>query len=178
MRLAGEELYGLDEEAMLSRRPQKAAGNLVDENRLVVGIVEPQETRAEDKPAMRGADGAIRREAKMQFQRHWHIGVDTDFAPAGGERDLIERDVMDVEIERALGRGRAIGLHGRRPAAVRAVRGNVERRRAFGFVEGQLEAAKDGAALFLLVVDDELAARDRNAVDRADRAVRSGDGIE
>src|SRR6476620_358632 len=155
MRLAGEELYGLDEEAMLSRRPQKAAGNLVDENRLVVGIVEPQETRAEDKPAMRGADGAIRREAKMQFQRHWHIGVDTDFAPAGDERDLIERDVMDVEIAREVGRGRA-----------------------FGLVEGQLEAAKDGAALFLLVVDDELAARDRNAVDRADRAVRSGDGIE
>src|SRR5437763_6446026 len=178
MCFAGEELYWLEQEAMLFRRPQKAAGYLVDEDRLVVGVIEPEEPRAEHEATMRRTDCTVRREAEMQFQRHRHVGVEADLAPAAGERDFIERHVVDVEMERALGGRGAVGLHCRRPAAVRAIGGNVERRRAFGLIEGELEPAEDGAALFLLVVDDELAARDSDTIDRADWAVGPSDRIE
>jgi hypothetical protein len=75
-------------------------------------------------------------------------------------------------------RGRAVCLHGCGPAAVRTVRRDVEGRRSLRFVEGKLEPTEDRFALLLLVVDDQPAPRDRDAIYRADRAVRPGDRIE
>ena len=118
MRLPGEELCRIELDPTGFRVPVEAAGDLVDEHRFVIGILDVEIARSESELPARLIEIAVRIEAEVKLRGDRHIEIEAEIAETADEHDLVERDVLQVEVETAVAAGSPV-RPARRPASVR-----------------------------------------------------------
>ena len=107
----------------------------------------------------------------------WGIHIEAARTTAGRKLDLVDGEIVGLDREVAIAADLSSG-HGRhRPATAWTFGRNMEARHAVLPVEREVEPLVDGLLVVLLVLYDQRAVRNAEAVHRGDRAARIGQNV-
>ena len=153
-------------EAIAARRriPGDVAGRLVDQERLVIGVVELEIAGAQGEAALHRLDRRIGAELRFEAQRDRHVGFER--RPIGvKEPQVVEIEIVRDQRHRPL--RAAARLRFDAPAPLRPLRPDRDRRRLLVRPrEGQLEIVVDRALGQRFVEHFEMAVDKADAVER------------
>ena len=152
-------------EAIATRRqiPGDVAGRLVDEERLMVGVLELEIAGAQGEAPAHRLDRRIGAELGLEPQRDRHIGFERRLV--GVEQpQVVETEIARGQRHRPLRAAARLGFNG--PAPLRPLRPDRDRRRLARPHERQLEIVVDGALGQRFVENFEVAVDEADAVER------------
>ena len=154
------------------------AGNLVEEQGLVVGVLQPEIARGHERAPRRLAQLLIGLEHELQLEGQAGVAFDGMPPRAGDETYLVHRNALHLDVEAALRLRRSRRFRKGLDVAVRRRRAQGERRRAPRLFESHVELVERGRVVGGAIVDDELAAAHRDEPEIGERRLRTGREIE
>ena len=163
MALAGEHFEALRDETARRSIPVDLARGFVDQERLVIGIVEPEVTGAESESAVGGLQRAMVIDARAKIERDRHVGLEPR-AIGAHHQDIVKAEVARLDGKLALGAGR----NPRRdaPGAGWTRRGDRDRGAGTVAIVGERKTLVGERTGERLVVDVQMTVDDRDVIER------------
>ena len=171
-------MHLLNRQRMGGRLPFQAAGCFVEENRLGIRIVEEHIACTGRKMRLGTRQCAILPDLEPAHEGQGHVDVDAGLTQTGHERDLVEGNVADCEIERPFRSGGPACLHFRRPVSGRAF--GAERQQGAILVARQAQGHpfEDRAAVSRAVLEQQATVGNRHILENAERRFRAIANVE